>query len=135
MELTEHRPVNAIQLAILVFLSWLGAYIHTTMELALPIWRPENSIPAAVGLALFLGWWRQPQQRRLWIWLLLAWTAVAHLLIGAVLSVLPVPMWPFYPQQSLAHYLSHVVYGAAQLPLIWVLGQEVWCWWKATPGG
>lgn len=121
MELTEHRQVNAVQLATLCFISWLGAYIHTTMELALPVWRPENSIPAIVGLALFLGWWRQPEQRRFWAWLLLAWTAGGHLLLGAMLSVLPLPLWPFAPEQSLYHYFSHLIYALAQAPLILVL--------------
>lgn len=121
MELTGNRQVNAVPLAVLVFLSWLGSYIHTTMELALPIWRPENSIPAIVGLTLFLGWWRQPEQRRRWAWLLLAWTAGGHLILGALLSVIPLPIWPFTPEQSLAHYVSHLIYAVAQAPLILVL--------------
>ena len=110
-------------LAALTFLSWLGAYIHTTLELALPLWRPENTVPALVGLVLYLGWWKQPQQRRLWAWLLLAWTVGGHLLLGAVVSVLPLPWLPFTPEQSAGHYLSHVIYGVAQLPLIWLLAR------------
>lgn len=125
MKVRHAAQTNPTLLAGLVFLSWLGAYIHTTWELSLPLWRWENSFPALVGLLLFLGWWQQPQRGRLWVGLLLGWTAVAHLLIGAVLSVLPTPLWPFYPEQSLAHYLSHVGYGAAQLPLIWVLWREL----------
>lgn len=109
----------------LTFLSWLGAYIHTTMELQLPVWRPENSGPALVGLVLFLGWWRDPQRRRFWTWLLLAWTAGGHLVAGALLSVLPLPLWPFVPEQSAGHYFSHVIYGIAQLPLIWVLLKDI----------
>lgn len=123
----RNRPLagrKAALVATLTFLSWLGAYVHTTLELGLPVWRPENSGPALVGLVLFLGWWRQPLRRGLWRWLLLAWTVVGHLLLGAVLSVLPLPLWPFLPEQSLAHYLSHALYAAAQLPLIWVLWQE-----------
>jgi hypothetical protein len=115
---------KAALVATLAFLSWLGAYVHTTLELALPVWRPENSVPALVGLVLFLGWWRQADRRGLWRWLLLAWTVGGHLMLGAVLSVLPLPLWPFLPEQSLTHYLSHALYAAAQLPLIWVLWQE-----------
>lgn len=125
MQLTDSPRTNSALVAALTFLSWLGAYIHTTLELALPIWRPENSFPAVVALALYLGWWQQPQRRRTWTWLLLAWTAGAHLLTGAVFSVLPLPIWPFTPEQSAAHYLSHVIYGAAQLPLIWVLARHL----------
>lgn len=121
MQRKKSLPPNGAWLAALTVVSWLGAYIHTTMELALPVWRAENSIPAVVGLALFFAWWRQPQRRQLWSWLLLAWTAGGHLLLGAVLSVLPLPLWPFVPEQSLSHYFSHLIYAAAQLPLIVVL--------------
>lgn len=121
MNLTKSHRVNSVRVAAFTFLSWLGAYIHTTQELALPVWRPENSFPALVGLVLYLGWWRQPQRRRLWAWLLLAWTAVGHLLLGAILSVLPLPLWPFTPEQSLNHYFSHLIYAVAQAPLIVVL--------------
>jgi hypothetical protein len=125
MNTTDFYRSNSFLAAALVFLSWLGAYIHTTLELALPVWRPENSFPAVLGLALFLSWQRQPQRRRFWAWLLLAWTIGGHLLLGALLSALPLPLWPFYPEQTLSHYTSHVIYGMAQLPLIWMLWKEL----------
>lgn len=126
MERIETTPnPKAAAVAWLTFLSWLGAYIHTTLELQLPVWRPENSFPALVGLLLFLGWWRMPSRRRLWAGILLLWTALGHLLIGAMLSVLPLPIWPFEPEQSLSHYLAHLTYGIAQLPLIFVLWREL----------
>ena len=43
-------------------------------------------------------------------------------LIGGGLSVIPFPILPFYPEQSWRHYFFHVMYGAAQLPLIAVTG-------------
>jgi hypothetical protein len=125
MQITRSRDTRASLVAALTFLSWLGAYVHTTLELQLPVWRPENSFPALVGLVLFLGWWKQPGRRRLWSWILLVWTAGAHLFIGAILSVLPLSLWPFDPEQSLGHYFSHVIYGVTQLPLIWVLWKEI----------
>lgn len=111
--------------ALLAVLSWVGAYIHITLELQLPVWRPENSLPALIGLLLFLGWWRDPRRHKLWTWLLLGWTAGGHLLIGAILSVLPLPLWPFYPEQAIAHYFSHIIYGVTQLPLIWILWKGI----------
>jgi hypothetical protein len=105
----------------LVLLSWLGAYFHTWTELGLGLLRPENSLPALVGLGLFVGWWRSANSRRMWTWFLLAWTGGGHLIIGAVLSVLPLTVLPFTPDQSLAHYRSHLIYGLAQLPLIVLL--------------
>ncbi len=125
MQIIDSMQSKTALIGTLTFLSWLGAYIHTTLELQLPVWRPENSVPALIGLLLFLGSWRQPHRRRLWIWLLLGWTVVGHLLLGALFSVLPLPLWPFVPEQSAGHYLSHVIYGVAQLPLIWVLWQEL----------
>jgi hypothetical protein len=124
MQIERSSQTKTALVAALIFLSWSGTYIHTAVELQLPVWRPENSFPALVGLVLFVGWWRQPQRRRLWTWLLLGWTAGAHLMLGAVLSVLPLPLWPFYPEQSAGHYAAHLIYGVAQLPLIWVLWRE-----------
>lgn len=125
METMYNSQSKNVLIAALAFLSWLGSYIHTTMELQLPVWRPENSVPFLVGLVLFLGWWQQRERRNVWTWLLLAWTAGGHLFIGALLSVLPLAVWPFVPEQSAGHYLSHVIYGVAQLPLIWALWQEI----------
>lgn len=125
MQTARSDERRSVLIAALVFVSWLGAYIHTTIELQLPVWRPENSVPAVIGLALFVGWWRQPRRRGVWAWLLLVWTAGGHLLAGALLSVLPLPFLPFVPEQSAGHYFSHVIYGIAQLPLIWVLWAEI----------
>ena len=112
-------------LGMLVLYSWLGVYLHNYMELRLPLYRWENMLPAVLGVALFLGWWRQPQRRKLWGWLLLTCTVLVHSVAGALLSVLPLPMWAFYPEQSLWHYSAHLIYGLAQLPLIWFLWKEM----------
>ena len=90
----------------------------------MPFYRPEYIFPSLVSLLLFLGWLMQSNRRRLWARLLFAWTSI-HLLIGAILSVIPLPIWPFYPEQSIGHYVSHVIYGVAQLPLLWVLGKGI----------
>jgi hypothetical protein len=39
-------------------------------------------------------------------------------LVGGTLSVLPLPVLPFEPEQTLRHYSFHLVYAASQLPLI-----------------
>ena len=123
VETTPNLKIAAV--ALMTFLSWLGAYIHTTLELQLPVWRSENSFPALVGLLLFAAWWRMPTRRRLWTAVFLVWTTGAHFLIGGVLSAVPTPFWPFYPEQSLSHYFSHVIYSITQLPLMWVLWREL----------
>ncbi|HEY8735732.1 MAG TPA: hypothetical protein VIO62_01670 [Candidatus Dormibacteraeota bacterium] len=37
---------------------------------------------------------------------------------GGVVSVLPLPVLPFIPAQTLSHYTAHAVYAGSQLPLI-----------------
>jgi hypothetical protein len=44
-----------------------------------------------------------------------------HLVGGGIISVLPLPFLPFYPEQRLAHYAAHALYAIAQLPLIVLL--------------
>ena len=103
----------------LIFLtiSWLGEYIHNLFELPnLTVISPENCLPAIVSLALFAAWWLTSFNRVVTL-LNLAWGSL-HLIGGAVLSVIPFPFLPFYPEQTLNHYAAHVGYGLAQLPLI-----------------
>ena len=120
---TADRPAALV--AIFTALSWLGEYVHNLFELPqLTLLSPENSVPALISLALFLAWWLTPYRRAAAV-LLLAW-AVLHLAGGAVLSVLPLPFLPFYPEQSLQHYAAHAIYGLAQLPLIFELGRQLW---------
>ena len=102
---------------IFLTMSWLGEYIHNLFELPdLTALSPENSLPALVSLVLFAAWWLTRSNRVLTI-LILAWGTL-HLIGGAVLSVIPFPFLPFYPEQTLDHYAAHVGYGLAQLPLI-----------------
>jgi hypothetical protein len=97
-------------------LAWLGLSIHNIADLpGQSLLSPETALPMLVYLVLFLAWWRFPRQR-LTLWLLFGWGLLN--LIGGGLSVFPFPFLPFAPEQSVRHYLFHVVYGAAQLPLI-----------------
>jgi hypothetical protein len=104
----------------LALVSWVGMLVHNLVELPDLAWyRPEYVFPSLFSLLLFVGWWKAPG-RDVWGWLMFAWAGM-HLVIGAVLSVLPLAIWPFVPEQSLGHYLSHVIYGLAQIPLLWAL--------------
>jgi hypothetical protein len=42
---------------------------------------------------------------------------VLNLVGGGILSVLPLGLFTFQPEQSLRHYAIHVTYGVAQIPL------------------
>lgn len=103
-----------------VVLSWLGFFVHNIADLpGQGILSPESLYPTLV-FAVLLGLWFAPAVRTVTTWLLLAW-AILHLLGGAVLSVLPLPILPFVPEQSFYHFAFHGLYGLLQLPLI-VLG-------------
>ena len=41
----------------------------------------------------------------------------AALLQSGLLSVIPFPFLPFYPEQTVQHYIVHAIYGLDQLPL------------------
>jgi hypothetical protein len=125
MEITQqnHQPTL---IATLTLVSWLGEVVHNAFELPqLTLLGPENSLPGLFSLLLFMGWWKQPRGRKVWRWLLIGWAAF-HLIGGGILSVIPFSFLPFYPEQSLQHYLAHVIYSVTQLPLIWVL-------WRSSP--
>jgi hypothetical protein len=104
-------------------LAWLGFYIHNVADLpGQTLLSPETSLPTLVTFVLFLAWWRFPITR-VTTWLLLGWGLLN--LIGGGLSVIPFPFLPFYPEQTVRHYLFHVVYAATQLPLIGLLWTEL----------
>ena len=82
---------------------------------------PETSLPALISVLLLLGIWLSPWRRMMRL-ALLSW-ALVNLLGGGILSVLPLPFLPYYPEQTVFHYLMHVQYVATQIPLIVVLLQ------------
>jgi hypothetical protein len=101
-------------MAITVAVAWLGLFLHNVADLpGQTILSPESFGPLIFSATLFAiwFWWR-----RIGSWLLLAWAALN--VLGAILTVLPLSFLPFEPEQSLAHYLFHVLYGAAQIPFL-----------------
>ena len=116
------RPVGVV--AAFIVLSWLGMMIHNAIELPqLTLLSPEVGIPTLIYMVLALGWWLLPY-KRMWATALFVW-GLLHLLGGGILSVIPFPFLPFYPEQSLRHYFAHVVYSVAQLPLLWLLFRQL----------
>ena len=112
-------------------LSWLGGYVHNLIELPqLTILSPENSIVALISIILLVAWWLLPFKRITAI-LLLIW-GLLHLIGGAIITVIPFSFLPFYPEQTLRHYLAHIIYGLAQLPLIAMM---VWHIRYSSQGG
>jgi hypothetical protein len=110
--------------AALLALSWFGLFVHNAFELpSLNLLSPENSLPALVAMLLFVGWWLLPTGR-LAAALLLVW-GLLHLVGGAIVTVIPFSFLPFVPEQDITHYFAHFLYGLAQLPLIWVMIQQL----------
>src|ERR671911_21778 len=119
---TADRPSGLV--AALLTLSWLGLFVHNSIELpSLSLLSPENSLPALLAVLLFVGWWLLPT-RRLAAALLLVW-GLMHLIGGAIVTVIPFSFLPFVPEQDFTHYFAHFLYGLAQLPLIGVMIQQI----------
>jgi hypothetical protein len=107
----------AVAIAIATVLSWLGEVVHNALELpGLTVLSPEASIPGAIAALLLSVYFFSPYTR-VALWLLLSW-GILGLIGGGILSVLPIGIFPFSPAQNLQHYLAHVLYSAAELPLI-----------------
>lgn len=105
--------------AVLVALgiSAAGHVIHNLAEFPLGIllgW--ETLFPLAVTVAL--GAWLLARPSRLAFGAAGGWALLV--ITGGGGSVLPLGVLPFVPDQSLAHYLTHLMYALSQLPLLWV---------------
>jgi hypothetical protein len=108
---------DVVVVAATAVLAWVGLWVHNAADLPgqTPL-SPESSGPGLITLVLVVLWFL-PGSRRLAGWLLLSW-ALLNLIGGAILSVLPLPILPFAPEQSVRHYLFHLLYGLCQVPLI-----------------
>jgi hypothetical protein len=117
----SHRR-SALPLAAGAALAWGGMFTHNLADLPrLTLTSPENVWPGVTWLLLFGLWAVLPRARwpamLLWGWGLLN-------LIGGAASVLPLPLWPYHPEQSVRHYLFHALYALTQLPLLTLAHRE-----------
>ncbi len=113
------RQVQSVGIA--VALSILGTVFHNGREFGLEglLAMETGTIPIVlIEITLFVLWWQAPGIRNVAM-ASLGLLAFLHLVGGAIISVLPLQALPFEPEQSFDHYFSHVIYGLAQLPLIW----------------
>lgn len=96
--------------------AWLGFFVHNIADLpGQTLLSPESLYPTLITVAL-VGLWLVPTTRTVGAWLLLAWAILN--LVGGALTVLPLPILPFTPDQSFEHYAFHILYATTQLPLI-----------------
>ena len=103
-------------------LSTFGGWVHNLREF------PGMSATATVAtflpaVALAVWWLIRPSPAARWA--IIAW-ALLNLILGATLSVVPLPIWPWTPEQSGSHYASHLIYAAAQIPLLVIA-------WRSEP--
>jgi hypothetical protein len=99
-------------------LAWTGFLVHNLADLpGQTTLSPESLLPTLVTVTL-LALWLMPATRAAAAWALLAWSGL-HLIGGGILSVLPVGLFPFEPEQSWKHYAFHLVYTVTQVPLVW----------------
>lgn len=91
-------PPRTSTVFVVLGLSWLGLVIHNLADLgAQVLFGPETVAPTAVYLLLAAAW-MNPARRPV-AWLMLVW-CLLNLIGGGLLSVLPIPLWPFQPEQS-----------------------------------
>lgn len=96
-----------------------GMLAHNVLELGPAfLLSPETLLP--VALYIVLAWLvRRPSSGTGVRVALLSW-ALLNLVVGGILSVLPLDLLPFVPEQSVGHYAAHALYAVAQVPLVFV---------------
>jgi hypothetical protein len=102
-----------------VLVAWLGMFLHNMADLPISAASPENILPGIIWITFLWLWvW----DRRWSVVVGLGWAGLN--LLGAFLTVLPLPVLPFAPEQSVRHYLFHALYAVTQLPVLYLLVRE-----------
>jgi hypothetical protein len=103
-------------MALALAMSWGSRFAHNVYELPLGFDDVENYGPllVAAGLAGAYAVW---PRSTVVAGAALGW-GLLNLVIGGIVSVLPLSILPFVPEQSMTHYAAHVVYTLGQVPLV-----------------
>ena len=110
------RPVSRGAMAAALTVSALSMLAHNLYELPLTPIDLENSGPIGFAVILGVAYALRPDSKAV-ATTALGW-GVLNLVIGGMVSVLPLPILPFVPEQSVTHYGAHVVYTLGQIPLV-----------------
>ena len=108
-----------VRVVVAVALAWFGLLAHNQLSLPLAPLSAENLGPLVVYAALGMWYVRSRGSGKARA-ALAGWTLL-NFMVGGVLTVLPLPLLPFVPEQTVAHYAAHVVYSVTQLPLLAIL--------------
>ena len=90
---------------------------------------PQSLVPLGIFVILAILALRRTAGPGTWV-ALFTWGAL-NLVGGGILSVLPLGLLPFTPEQSLGHYGVHAVYALSEVPLVLV----AWAGIRATRSG
>ncbi len=110
------RPVSRMAMAAALTVSAGSMLAHNLYELPGSPTDLENSGPILFAAILGLAYALRPDSKAV-ASAALGW-GVLNLVIGGMVSVLPLPILPFVPEQSISHYAAHVVYALGQVPLV-----------------
>src|SRR5688572_20545457 len=110
------HPVSRVAMAAALAASALSMLAHNLYELPLSPLDAENSGPIVFAGILGVAYAARPESRAV-ATALLGW-GLLNLVIGGIISVLPLAILPFVPEQSVTHYGAHVVYALGQVPLV-----------------
>lgn len=126
--MTERRrrvtDPTAVLLASATAIGAAGMIAHNVLEFGPGfLASAETLIPVVIFGLLALLVWTRPANNVVHVGLF-AW-ALLNLIGGGILSVLPMGLFPFEPEQSPGHYGAHVIYAVAQLPLLVVAALAV----------
>ena len=108
--------VSRLAMTVALALSAGAMLAHNLYELPLSPIDGENSGPIAVASLLGIAYALRPDSKAVAA-AALGW-GVLNLAIGGIVTVLPLPILPFEPEQSLSHYAAHVLYTVGQVPLV-----------------
>ena len=114
----DRRRIGLLALALAV--SWASMLFHNLWELPLTPLDIENTGPLAVDVVLLVACGWRPRSRLVWT-AILAWGLV-NMVVGGLVTVRPLPVLPFVPEQTVDHYAVDVAYAIGQLPLVLLAG-------------
>lgn len=96
--------------------SAVGLVVHNFADLpGRTVLHPESLYPVLLTSALIAIWFTKFRQAVTSA--LIGW-ATLNLIGGGIISVLPLPILPFRPEQSIRHYRFHLLYVLTQVPLL-----------------
>jgi hypothetical protein len=114
---TRQEGDRSLRILLALAIAWLGLWAHELYRAPAQFGMTlDGSLPLLLVAIVLLAWWLLVARKRAPALGLLVYGLINGL--GGFLSVLPLPFLPFAPEQTVEHYLIHVVYAMCQTPLV-----------------